>query len=115
MRKRQAWEGSNRKSRLPVDWPRLRKVVLERCSYRCEWVEDNARCYDKATDADHITAGDDNSLANLQGLCRRHHLLKTGREARAVQLERKKLERLPEEKQPGIIDGPPTPTEHRGF
>ena len=34
---------------------------------------------------------------------------------RAIQLERKKLERLPEEKQPGIIDGPPTPTEHRGF
>lgn len=44
-----------------------------------------------------------------------HHLKKTGRDARARQLRFKHLAKLPEEKQPGIIDGPPTPTEHRGF
>jgi 5-methylcytosine-specific restriction endonuclease McrA len=114
-RRRNPWAGSTRKSRLPVDWERLRAVVLQRCSFRCEWNEDGSRCPYPATDVDHITPGDDHSLANLQGLCAAHHLTKTGREAKAVQLKRKKLERLPEEKQPGVIDGPPTPTEHRGF
>ena len=89
--------------------------MLKRCDHRCEWVDGDYRCHEPATDADHIIPGDDNDLANLQGLCRRHHLKKTGREARAVQLKIKELRRLPEEKQPGVIDGPPAPTEHRGF
>ena len=89
--------------------------MLERCGHRCQWVEEGYRCPFPATDVDHIVAGDLNVLENLQGLCRDHHLTKTGREARAVQLKIKALEKLPEEKQPGVIDGPPTPTEHRGF
>ena len=110
------WRGSTRKSRLPVDWPRLRRVVLERSGYQCEWVEDSGmRCFAKATDVDHIEAGDLHELSNLQSLCGVHHLAKTGREARAKQLRFKKLSRLPEEKQPGVIDGPPPPTEHKGF
>ena len=115
MRKREPWRGSNRKSRLPADWSRLRAAVLKRCGFRCEWRDNGARCWNEATDADHIEAGDNHSLDNLQGLCRAHHLTKTGREARAVQEKFKALRRLPEEKQPGVIDGPPTPTEHRGF
>lgn len=110
-----AWRGSTRKGRLPVDWPRLRKVVLERSDYHCEWVEDGRPCFTRATDVDHIVAGDLNTLDNLQSLCRKHHLQKTGREARAVQEKLKALARRPAEKQPGVIDGPPTPTEHRGF
>ena len=114
-RDRQAWKGSDRKSRLPVDWERLRKAALTACGHRCQWVEDGVRCPFPATDVDHIVPGDLHILENLQGLCGEHHLTKTGREARAVQLKRKALGRLPEEKQPGIIDGPPRPTEHRGF
>lgn len=110
-----AWAGSDRKSRLPVDWDRLRQVVLQRCGFRCEWVDDGQRCLAAATDADHILPGDLNELANLQGLCSRHHRAKTSREANAVQAERRKLLHLPAEKQPGVIDGPPQPTEHRGF
>ena len=109
------WRGSNRKSRLPVDWERLRKVVLERCGFRCEWTDGQHRCWNSATDVDHVEAGDNHSLDNLQGLCSPHHLEKTGRDARARQLRFKHLARLPEEKQPGIIDGPPQPTQHRGF
>jgi len=89
--------------------------VLKRCGHRCEWVDGDFRCHEPATDVDHIIPGDDHRPEALQGLCRRHHLKKTGREARAVQLKIKELARLPEEKQPGVIDGPPTPTEHRGF
>lgn len=113
--RRSTWEGSTRKSRLPVDWPRLRVVVLKRCGYRCEWIDNGLRCPDVATDVDHIERGDDHALGNLQGLCRTHHLTKTSREAQAVKAERKALTRLPVEHQPGIIDGPPRPTEHRGF
>jgi len=112
-----AWQrrGPSRKSRLPADWDRLRAVVLQRCGFRCEWIDDGLRCWDQATDADHIQAGDNNSLLNLQGLCRIHHLKKTSSEANAKQAEIRKKRRLPEEKQPGIIDGPPTPTPNRGF
>jgi len=112
---RPAWEGSNRKSRLPADWWRLRQVVLKRCEGRCEWVEDGKRCRSDATDVDHILAGDDSSLANLQGLCNHHHLVKTGRDVQAAQKKRKALGRLPEEPQPGVIKGPPQPKQHRGF
>lgn len=112
---RPAWQGSTRKSRLPADWWRLRQVVLKRCEGRCEWVEDGIRCRAEATDADHIIPNDDHGLHNLQGLCKPHHLTKTGREVRAAQEKRKALGKLPEEPQPGIITGPPQPKEHRGF
>lgn len=110
-----AWRGSTRKGRLPVDWPRLRQATLAACGFRCQWIEDGRRCPFPATDVDHIVTGDWHALENLQGLCGEHHLVKTGREARAKQLKIKALAKLPEEKQPGVIDGPPTPTEHRGF
>jgi 5-methylcytosine-specific restriction protein A len=112
---RPAWEGSDRKSRLPADWDRLRLVVLRACGNRCEWIEDGFRCHNVATDVDHRIPGDDHSLVNLQGLCNPHHLTKTGREVAAARAKIKEMERLPEEPQPGIIDGPPTPTEHKGF
>lgn len=112
---RPAWEGSNRKSRLPADWWRLRQVVLKRCDYICEWVENGIRCCSEATDADHIVPNDDHSLVNLQGLCKPHHLKKTGREVRAAQEKRKALGKRPEEQQPGVIKGPPQPKERRGF
>jgi 5-methylcytosine-specific restriction protein A len=89
--------------------------VLERCGFRCQWDDGGNRCWNKATDVDHIETGDNHSLDNLQGLCGPHHLTKTGRDARALQLKVKALGRLPLEKQPGVIDGPPSPTEHRGF
>ena len=35
------------------------------------------RCIAKATDVDHIRAGDDHSVENLQSLCHPHHDRKT--------------------------------------
>jgi 5-methylcytosine-specific restriction protein A len=109
------WKGSNRKSRLPADWERLRRVVLKRCGNRCEWMDGEYRCHSTATDVDHIIPNDSDQLSNLQGLCNPHHLTKTGREVQAAQAKIRELRRLPEEPQPGLIDGPPQPTERRGF
>lgn len=113
--RRPAWHGSTRKARLPADWERLRAVVLRRCGNRCEWVENGIRCHNAATDVDHIIPGDDHRPEALQGLCNPHHLIKTARETNAKRAEIRKLRKLPAEPQPGIIKGPPRPTEHRGF
>lgn len=72
------WVGSDRKERLPPDWLAIRKRILERDGRRCCWVEDGNRCLAEATDVDHKIPGDDHSPSNLQSLCRRHHLIKTG-------------------------------------
>lgn len=112
---RPAWAGSNRKSTLPADWDRLRVVVLKRCNFVCEWTEDGVRCTSSATDVDHIDGALNHSLSNLQGLCNPHHLRKTGLDVAAKQAKLRELLRRPEEPQPGRIDGPPTPREHKGF
>jgi hypothetical protein len=76
-----AWATSDRKSRLPSNWPILRQAVLERCGGRCEVLKkDGKRCRDKATEVDHVIAGDDHSLANLRGICAWHHARKSARE-----------------------------------
>jgi len=113
--RKDAWRGSTRKGRLPVDWPRLRQIVLKECGQRCEWVEDGVRCNLPATDVDHIKPGDDHSRRNLQGLCQDHHKAKSSAEGNAAQARLRALRRLPEEPQPGVIDGPPKPPQYRGF
>ena len=110
------WQGSDRKSRLPADWPLLRRVVIERAGGRCEVIKKNGkRCWDDAVDVDHIVAGDDHSLAALQGICAWHHKRKSSREGNAAQaVTRNALKRAPEAP-PGLIAGPPTPTQFKGF
>lgn len=69
--KRPAWQGSTRRSRLPKNWPTLRRKVLA-AQPTC------AHCHKlPATDVDHIVAGDNHDLANLQGLCSPCHTRKT--------------------------------------
>jgi 5-methylcytosine-specific restriction protein A len=77
-----AWEGSDRRSRLPGDWPARRAHVLARDGYMCQHVRlDTGRiCALRATDVDHIRHGDDHSEANLQALCDWHHKKKSGSE-----------------------------------
>lgn len=83
------WENSDRHDRLPSDWAKRRRVVLERCGYRCEWdLGGGVRCGERATDVDHIRRGDDHSFANLRGLCAVHHARKSAGEGWA---ERQRL------------------------
>lgn len=84
-----AWSGSTRRDRLPADWKQRRRLVLERDGHSCR------HCGAQATDVDHVRAGDDHSLGNLQALCRACHRRKTAAE--------KPRERRPGESHPGLI------------
>ena len=95
------WANSNRRDRLPSDWKQLREKVISRAAHRCETkMKDGTRCTDKGTDVDHIVAGDDHSLTNLQLLCKWHHGKKSSREGNEARP--RYTERRPKEAHPGI-------------
>ena len=73
-----AWEGSNRRSRLPPGWDKIRRRILERdpiCS-----ICGNAL----STVCDHKVAGDDHSDTNLQGICSDCNKAKSSQEGQAA-------------------------------
>jgi len=89
---------------------------LDRCGGRCEVIKKNGRrCWDKATDVDHIVAGDDHSPANLRGLCTWHHAKKSSAEGNAAKAALHAMLKHPVERHPGIIQGPPRPPANKGF
>lgn len=94
------WAGSDRASRLPPDWPILRAAVLTEAGHRCEiLVRDGSRCRDRATEVDHIEAGDNHTRANLQAICEWHHRRKSSREGNSARARR---HRQPP-KHPGLL------------
>ena len=102
MTRQDAWQGSNRRSRLPHNWSQLRQQTEFRAGGQCEAsLLDGTRCPDQGTDCDHIVAGDDHSLSNLQWLCRWHHRKKTAAEGnrRVYRVS----EKHPPETHPGML------------
>lgn len=98
------WQGSDRKSRLPPNWPALRKQRLELDHWKCRWIVNGRRCGEPATDVDHIVPNDDDSMNNLRSLCSAHHRHKSGQEgargrARKLEAVREKY-RKPESAHP---------------
>jgi 5-methylcytosine-specific restriction endonuclease McrA len=77
-----AWEGSDRRSRLPANWGELVKKVWERDKGQCTWrlPKTGKRCPRPGRDVDHRTPGDDHRLTNLRLLCGHHHDKKTAME-----------------------------------
>ena len=72
------WQGSTRRARLPRDWAKRRRIILERDPIcRLSYPD---RCVIVSTEVDHRQAGDDHSLANLQGVCGPCHKHKTATE-----------------------------------
>lgn len=66
------------------DWRKLRARILRRDRHLCQQCLREGRVTE-ATDVDHIVskaAGGTDAEANLQSLCRDHHLAKTAREGR---------------------------------
>lgn len=101
------WEGSDRRSRLPADWPTIRKRILRRDGNRCKSVlEDGERCPEIATEVDHVRRGDIHEDWNLAAICTWHHGKKSAREgaeaaARKRAAVRKKFRRS--ETHPGLL------------
>ena len=97
------WTTSNRRQRLPTNWNKLRKQVLAKANYKCAGLDPVATpppstterqrgqhrwhhpaCTMRATDVDHIVAGDNHELSNLQALSRACHTAKTTHENTAA-------------------------------
>lgn len=94
-----SWDTSDRRERLPDDWPAIRATVLER---------DKGVCYEcgrpGADSVDHKERGDDHSMANLAAMhmnvwpyCHRRKSSSEGGIARAARRRR------PTEPHPGVI------------
>ncbi|MFF7254805.1 HNH endonuclease [Streptomyces microflavus] len=89
------WSGSDRRERLPADWPRIRIRILRRDGHRCTHRDQyGERCEELATDVDHIVPGDDHRETNLRALCGFHHRAKSSREgAYALAAQRRRIDR----------------------
>lgn len=72
-----AWSTSDRRDRLPANWPHLVKQVKIRAHGRCEDPCHAEQCDGRAAEVDHIRQGDDHSLDNLQALSTACHARKT--------------------------------------
>lgn len=91
-----AWATSDRRKRLPADWPTIRDEVKRRAHNRCQATTHAPGCHGVGTDADHITPGDDHSLDNLQWLSSACHKAKTAQEAATRNRARARSRRRPE-------------------
>lgn len=90
------WKGSDRRDRLPADWPARRAFVLKRDLYRCTQVlVDGSQCRAMANQVDHVARGDDHSYENLTSLCEDHHAAKSSREGNEARRDKKRRAYLP--------------------
>jgi 5-methylcytosine-specific restriction protein A len=97
-----------RSAPLPKGWDRIRRRILRRDGYVCQWdVATGGKCGEAATDVDHkvpVSLGGAEDDSNLQALCTWHHNQKTGHEAsRAAHAKPPKAR--PTEPHPGLIGG----------
>lgn len=93
------WDTSTRKSRLPADWEKRRKAVIER-DVVCQI------CFVRtAVIADHIEPmTDDHELEALQGACDPCHRVKTAKEAAAARAAKPRPTTLRgDEPHPGVL------------
>ena len=94
-----AWSSSDRRKRLPKNWPSLRASVLKRDNYRCRMRLSG--CAGIATEVDHIARGDNHDPRNLRAVCSRCHKTKTQAEAREARRKKRAARFRPMERHPG--------------
>ena len=104
MRCRSNWRSSDRRERLPSDWLRIRRAVKARANGRCEAAEHAPGCDGVGTDCDHIIAGDDHDMGNLQWLSHACHKRKTERENAERNAVKTNARRHPAERSPGLLE-----------
>lgn len=97
------WDTSTRRSRLPSDWPQRREQVKARAQGRCQAAAHEPECSGIGSECDHVVAGDDHRLSNLQWLSGPCHRAKTKREAQAAKDAIRAARRRPIEAHPGLL------------
>lgn len=81
------WSTSDRRARLPRDWPKRVAATRERAGGKCEGISLNgepqwhdSKCDGIGRECDHDKRGDDHSLPNLRWLSTPCHKTKTNGE-----------------------------------
>lgn len=107
------WASSNRRERLPVNWPKLRAQTRKRARMtdplsmpdgRCEKVSPaTGRCRNIGNQCDHINRLGPDTLDNLQWLCVLHHNQKTQQEAQEARAAKAASGKRTPERHPGSI------------
>ena len=83
-----SWDSSDRRRRLPRNWRAIRRFVMDRDGWRCQWLVGGRVCGAQATEVHHIVEGgrnggvEDDRPVNLMAICARHHKLATAAYAR---------------------------------
>lgn len=99
-----AWETSDRRLRLPPDWPKRVAQVKERDGNRCTWrLPSGKRCPRVGTEVDHRVPGDNHDLRNLRLLCSHHHGKKTAMEGVAGRRKKTSKRQKREDRHPGLL------------
>lgn len=81
-----AWNTSTRRTRLPKDWPDIRKRIKARADGICEHRDHRGvRCTQPGTECHHLGADTDHRDHMLQWICTPHHKTITQAQARAAQ------------------------------
>lgn len=98
-----SWESSNRRSRLPREWFRIREAILRRDGYQCQL--QLGGCSSAASEVDHRVHGDNHDPSNLQAACSSCHRKKSssegGRASASARRYRDSQKRRPAERHPG--------------
>lgn len=107
------WASSDRRERLPVNWPKLRAQTRKRAREsdpqrmpggRCEHISQlTGRCLSIGNQCDHINRSGPDTLDNLQWLCFPHHNQKTQQEAQEARAEKAARGKRTPERHPGSI------------
>lgn len=98
--KRVPWASSNRRDRLPPNWPVIRRRIWVRDRGLCQMpVDTGGLCGAPARDVDHRIRGDNHADANLWCLCGPCHDEKTQAEAQAARV----FTNRPTETHPGLL------------
>lgn len=96
-----SWTTSDRRKRLPNNWPHLITQTRNRAKGQCQATRHHPKCDGQGSECDHITPGDNHTLSNLQWLNHHCHKMKTQAEVAANNTRRATMRKRPEEKHPG--------------
>lgn len=94
-----AWSTSDRRERLPDDWPSRVSEVFRTKGRVC--LINGPRCLRRATEVDHIRHGDDHGLDNLQPACGPCHSAKSSAEGNAMKARLRAAGRRRQPRHPG--------------